>query len=333
MGKELSWINAVKAICMISVYILHSESYYGINTTSYGQILQPFYVNAFFFVSGYLFFRKHFQIETSYGYSNFWKDIQNIIFRLIIPTIIFASIIYIPKLFFHGREVSIIQYLYDVWGGISFWFTSTITVSQIILLFLLFTNKKNIWFYFIVSIFLFIISIYLYDINKSPFPWFYKSGIGATLFMTLGGIYQQYEKYIDKKFSKGACYALVTIYLTCAVYTLFHNPFRYAVMSMNFNFGGLFITLLGITFIVILCKYLPNFKVLSYIGRHSIVFYFFSGMLPASIGLIFQKIFPDRFYIITILVAIFSICIGLLLTYIINKYIPWLTDIRKLKKQ
>lgn len=49
MANEINWINAVKAICMISVYILHSEAYYGIGSTSYGLILQPFYVNAFFF--------------------------------------------------------------------------------------------------------------------------------------------------------------------------------------------------------------------------------------------------------------------------------------------
>lgn len=48
MANEINWINAVKAICMISVYILHSEAYYGIGSTSYGLILQPFYVNAFF---------------------------------------------------------------------------------------------------------------------------------------------------------------------------------------------------------------------------------------------------------------------------------------------
>lgn len=45
--EELFWVNTVKAICMISVYLPHSEVYYGINTISYGQILQPFYVNAF----------------------------------------------------------------------------------------------------------------------------------------------------------------------------------------------------------------------------------------------------------------------------------------------
>lgn len=56
--KEIYWINALKAICMISVYIVHSEEYYGTGGVSYGYVLRPFYVNAFFLVSGYLFLKK-----------------------------------------------------------------------------------------------------------------------------------------------------------------------------------------------------------------------------------------------------------------------------------
>ena len=57
--KNILWINLLKGICMISVYLLHAEVYTGlVLVKSYGFVLQPFYVNAFFFVSGYLLFRK-----------------------------------------------------------------------------------------------------------------------------------------------------------------------------------------------------------------------------------------------------------------------------------
>lgn len=58
-ATKLFWIDAVKAICMFSVYLLHSQQYYGLGNTDYGYALMPFYVNAFFFVSGYLFFKKY----------------------------------------------------------------------------------------------------------------------------------------------------------------------------------------------------------------------------------------------------------------------------------
>lgn len=333
MKKEIFWLNTVKAICMISVYILHSEVYYGINKISYGQILQPFYVNAFFFVNGYLFFRKYLQVVDTYNFVNLWKNFQNVVFRLIIPTIVFASIIFIPKLFFHDQEISILRYFYDVFGGISFWFTSTIAISQIILLCLLLSRKKTIWFYFGCSILLFMLSIYLNKIDSNPFPWYYKSGLGATLFLILGGIYQQYEKRFDKMLGKTIGFVLITIvYIGCVGYNILNNSFQYVIMSMSFNIEGLLVSLLGIIFIIFIGKILPNFKILGYIGRTSIVFYFFSGLLPASIGLFFQKIFPDKLYIITIIVALLSIGTGFLLTYIVVNYLPWLTDFRKLKK-
>ena len=317
---------------MISVYILHSEAYYGINNISYGHFLQPFYVNAFFFVSGYLFFRKQLQLAGNYSITNFGKNIQNIIFRLVIPTIIFASIIYLPKLFFHSKDISITQYFYDVFGGISFWFTSTLVVTQVISFSLLLLRQKTIYFYCICSIFLFISAIYLSDIDNTPFPWYYKSGIGATFFLTLGGLYQQYEQKIDRKIGTFSEVLLIFIYLGCMLYDINNNSFQYAMMSMKYNIQGLLISILGIAVIVLICKQLPKLKAIEYIGRNSIVFYFFSGALPASIGLVFQKIFPEKTYIITLTVALLSICIGYLLTYIVATYLPWLTDFRKLKK-
>lgn len=85
--QELSWINIAKAICMMSVYLLHSEAYYGINHISYGHFLQPFYVKAFFFISGYLFFLKQLPIVSNYSFTILGKHLQSILFRLVIPTI------------------------------------------------------------------------------------------------------------------------------------------------------------------------------------------------------------------------------------------------------
>lgn len=53
--QKLFWIDAVKALCMISVYLVHSEVYYSVEDVHYNYWLTPFYVNAFFFISGYLF--------------------------------------------------------------------------------------------------------------------------------------------------------------------------------------------------------------------------------------------------------------------------------------
>ena len=55
-NKNILWINILKAICIIGVYFVHTNQYYGTVTSGLNTFIHPFYVNAFFFVSGYLFF-------------------------------------------------------------------------------------------------------------------------------------------------------------------------------------------------------------------------------------------------------------------------------------
>lgn len=55
--KDIYWINAVKALCMIFVFFVHCQLYYG-TIFNFNYYIYPFYVNGFFFISGYLLFRK-----------------------------------------------------------------------------------------------------------------------------------------------------------------------------------------------------------------------------------------------------------------------------------
>lgn len=56
--KNIFWINAVKAICILAVYFVHCQIYYGCWLKNVNVFIHPVYVNAFFFVSGYLLMRK-----------------------------------------------------------------------------------------------------------------------------------------------------------------------------------------------------------------------------------------------------------------------------------
>lgn len=58
MSKHINWINFLKAICIIGVFYRHTENYFGYQLGLLHIFILPFYVNAFFFISGYLLFRK-----------------------------------------------------------------------------------------------------------------------------------------------------------------------------------------------------------------------------------------------------------------------------------
>ena len=61
--KDISWINASKAICIVLVYMYHSSVYLGYQEELLYSIYVPFFTNAFFFISGYLIFKKQLHFE------------------------------------------------------------------------------------------------------------------------------------------------------------------------------------------------------------------------------------------------------------------------------
>ena len=165
--KNIVWIDNVKTISMVAVYILHSEQFLNYEGISHGYWLTPFYVNAFFFVSGYLLFMK-FNPKKDYSNNDIIKHIKKIIAVIFWPTLVFSSIIYVPKMFFHNTGLSLHQYFYDVFGGISFWFTSSLFVAQLILCTLLFFKIKNIFYYFLIALLFFMtIVIFKNYVNTS----------------------------------------------------------------------------------------------------------------------------------------------------------------------
>lgn len=84
---ELNWVNVMRAMCMMGVYVWHSETF-----TSAPDVLtpliSPFCMAAFFFVSGYLFYRKAFCEHDAKFYATCFS---NILFRLVLPTLLFLS--------------------------------------------------------------------------------------------------------------------------------------------------------------------------------------------------------------------------------------------------
>lgn len=56
--KSIPWINNVKALSIVAVFFVHCQLYYGFTLDGANLFIHPWYVNAFFFVSGYLLFWK-----------------------------------------------------------------------------------------------------------------------------------------------------------------------------------------------------------------------------------------------------------------------------------
>lgn len=324
---RLEWINSTKALCMCGVYILHTLFYNRTPSAVVDAIISPFYVNAFFVISGILFFRKWLNLPSESLSNNILTGVNNTIFRLIIPTVLFSSLFFIPKLIYHSGAEQSLSYPKYVLGGISFWFTSAMSVTQLVMLItMLLCRKYRLLKFIILSIAIILLMPLLKRICPDAFPWYWKSGVAGISFMTFGGIIYSFRGFLKANI-KYLFPILVCLYAASVIWILNYHSAMFALLSVRFNLIGTIITLSGVVFIIALCYiFNPSWEILQFIGENSIIFYFFSGIIPASLSSILVLHQAG-----SLVISLISILCGVGFTWIIVKYLPFLTDLRKLK--
>jgi hypothetical protein len=77
---------------------------------------------------------------------------------------------------------------------------------------------------------------------------------------------------------------------------------------------------------------LPSNKLVTFVGRHSIGFYFFSGAVPNILAVVMLRLGFQPSYAITLLCSVVSIIIVLPIIYFLNRLAPYLFDLRLIKK-
>ena len=340
MKKDINWINAVKAICMLMVYVVHCESYYGQWLGHVNIFLHPVYVNAFFFVSGYLLFRKQLSqpvIDEPYSkYIAFGgsgrKMLSNIVFRLWIPALLFSIICFLPNMLLKGGNSLADSFLFKTIGGGTYWFVSALLVCQLFILALLLTRQRSVWFYVVVLGLVAVAGTAALPYYGS-IPNYYAFQLAPLCmsFLALGALYWRYEPLLTPK--RSALVSNLTLLGLALVYVAYFIVLRYdaqALISMGlFNLPGFVGSALGCLLMVAVCRRLPRIGFLTFIGQNSIVFYLLSGAVPVVVNMAFKRVIPMPGIID--LLAYITVCVALAaaITFVIVRYLPFLTDIRK----
>jgi fucose 4-O-acetylase-like acetyltransferase len=319
--KRTGWIDIGKGLSLICVYIAHNEQYTECNMTEVSFFFKPFYLTFFFFVSGYLLYRDPF---------NTGLKLKSILTKMLYPVIVFSSIMLVPKHVFH--KTLNWNVILDVVGGVAFWFVSALIVAQLIFIVIRKISSCSI-IQILLCFTLFIIALKLKELFSEHYPWEWKSGMMASLFVSLGYAYRQheskFEKYIRMLTKKTFSVILIIIYFVviCANYNYWHLSssiygVRYDSIPLNLVFN-----ILGIIMMLSVSRVINNNKIIGYIGKNSIVFYFFSGAIPATIATIMNLFLPYHNYFIVLLCTILSMLIAFLVTYSINRYAPFLLNL------
>lgn len=336
-NNEIVWIDWVKCICMVLVYWDHTLLY-GNNEAPFIIPFRPFFVNAFFFVSGYLLFRKQFlpcyiQLDRRSFISYLLTStggVGNILFKLIIPTIIFSIALFFPARIIRGDDIYFGTFLFDCFIVGGNWFTCALAVSELIIYILLISRSQKFVYYILSTFALAVIAVVLQDRSIYIFgneyaPWFYKSGMIASLFLVLGGVYHKYETVLDK-------YNIIY----CVLFILLMINFNQDTIPMStwagINAFGFSVSMISILSVISLCKRLPPNSIVQWVSRHSIGFYFLSAAVPFACIRI-CNLFLRPGYLSFFCQMIISFAIAYLFTYLLNKIVPFLFDIRKIFKK
>ena len=95
----------------------------------------------------------------------------------------------------------------------------------------------------------------------------------------MGGVFYDTEKYIDRFLSRYKW----TLWLLCAVYItvtyVIRGSFQCSVLT-GINLYGIILSLFSIVLLISICKKFKENRMIQYIGKHTIAFYFMSASIP-----------------------------------------------------
>jgi fucose 4-O-acetylase-like acetyltransferase len=338
-SKSITWINTCKAICIIGVFFIHCQIYYRVWTGGINQFVHTFYVNTFFFVSGYLLFWKQLSepkiLEDKKRYISRVGGgnilLLNVLYRIVIPSILFSTIEFFPSCIIQGRGIDLGFALYKTIGGGTYWFTSALVVAELLLLTLFCTRKRNMWFYVTICLTIGLVGLVIENLDVLQNGiWAWRQGLIALIFLAMGGLYWKYEKWVDELMRWWFVAPLLVAYIVMVVgLKEYNDPL---ISTLTIQPLGIVISVMACLLLILMCKKLPEVKFLSFIGQNSLGFYFLSGALPITFSIIAKKLLVSGSTFMMLAIWISCMIVAYVAVLIINRWLPWLWDLRLLKK-
>lgn len=322
--SRIVWVDYAKVICLFFVYLAHSSFYSGVNLNHYSIFYHTFYVDAFFILSGYLFFRTPIQAPKVV-----WSSV---FYRIILPSIIFSLIIFFPKLLIRSGVFSWKDLLYTTIGGRGFWFTSSLAVAQICLTVVSLFHFQSRYVYLILAILLLLFSQFC--LPTKFYPWFFRTGLAAVVLLVSGGIYRRFEDNIDDFFRSWRLMFLLPLFALYIWFVYYCGNLQILGGNGNFNMAGIYCVLFSSYILIRLCKFFKNEgKIIRFVGRNSILFYFFSGAFPNTISVVLMRSSLSDKSLLLGTTLILSILFAFITSMIIVRFFPYLLNLKNLRTQ
>lgn len=303
---------------MLSILLDHTEIYYtGGNLIPYDWYVSNVLI-VFFFLSGYLMYKQQgFSLKhklTSIGHS------------LLLPYLLFTAVLALPKAFVHGWSIDWESLLLPILTGRASWFIATLIVSEIVFSLFLWITRGKVIPLFLLS-FCALFGSVLLTKQSTDYPWCINNALQAVLFLSIGWFYQSRKEVFNRinapLYTSFLFISLIIIkgYATCkGVHTMIYP------MSIDSYFLFFLDMLTSIFLLVNVCKQSPRYKLVEWVGAHSIVYYFVCGGVPLCLSLALDKVGLDyhgAYY--SVLIAYTLVCIVASgIVAIVYRYLPFM---------
>lgn len=313
----IEWVDTARAVCMCLIYLAHAYVYCDMFKDEWTGGLSVI-TNLFVVASGYLFYYRH---SGAGGRGRtLSRDLYNILCRLVAPTLLFSLLLYFPKLWFNHEIFSWDVFIRRVPGGMTFWFTSALAVTQVIYSVLFaFRGIPRRWHFLVV----FPLSLLGIFAEADNFPWHWQNGLEFLLYYALGGHYYMYEREINRYF-RAWRYLWLFVFMGIAVYYVCH-PTSSVVSPVFQSFN-----IACFPMAIIVLRRLPSGPV-AYIGRNSLAFYLLCGLMPAAYSAILGHVLAAGSHLYPCVVFVFSIGTATCAVSLIRRCAPWALDFRRLR--
>jgi len=181
------------------------------------------------------------------------------------------------------------------------------------------------------SILFLLSTVYARWLELPNLPWYINIiGFGC-FYMTLGHLYKKHEKEIlsfEKRFN---IFHIFFVFIIILIFKYWSNSNAVTFESSKFVVDAVVITCLGILLVIKFAK-LHNYKLFTFIGANSLLFYAMHGkiysllqniavMLFAKLGIVHTALID---FTLGIGIAISTVIILIIPVLLINKYMPFL---------
>lgn len=316
--NRIGWIDFLRGLSMMLILVFHTEVYYKEYDVTPYYIYVTNAIILFYFISGYLFYRpESFSLK---------KKLNAIARSLLFPYFIFTSLIAVPKLLVRQEAINLQEIVINIITGRASWFIAALIVGELFFALLLTKTRGKITWLLTDAIACLII-YYVIPFNQHNY-WQWQDALLAVTFLSAGYIYHQYDNHFNtiNKPLYSLIFLLILIIIKVYEYHVDLPMRNIAVENVPLFLADCIVWLMLVISII---RYIPRCKMIEWTGRHCIIYYFLCGGCPLIISIFFNKIgLPYNNYLYRYLLALIAVyLLATTLTYLIYKYIPFITRI------